>query len=87
MTVSRTYYAQRAAIISARIERLRTHVEQAWLRVQDQETQPPPVQTLLATPRAHEAQLAAASLMADRLEEHARRLHVALEALRAEGAV
>jgi hypothetical protein len=79
MSVSHTYYGQRVTIIQGRIERLRSHVERAWNMVRYLEAQEAATQ-----PRAQQARIVAASMMADRLEEHVKRLHIARNALLAE---
>lgn len=84
MTVSQNYYRYRLELVSGRIERLRDHIDRAWQTVNSLEisgnaaADPAPLPTLRA------AQIAAASAIAGRLEEHARRLQIALEALEAE---
>jgi hypothetical protein len=84
MSVSHTYYGQRVTIIQGRIERLRSHVERAWNMVRYLEASAQTAQEAATQPRAQQARIVAASMMADRLEEHVKRLHIARNALLAE---
>jgi hypothetical protein len=84
MSVSHTYYERRVTIIQGRIERLQSHVERAWNTVRHLEASAEDAQEAATQPRARQARIVAASMMADRLEEHVKRLHVARRVLLAE---
>ena len=71
------YYAQRIELVEVRLARLQQNIDRAWAR----SAQP---SNANAARLARAMQVAAAEAMAATLEEHARKLRIALAALHAE---